>query len=247
MKYIFIYILLLSNIASFAGPSRLGVISSNRHPKYGMIGFSGGLTRPFGGGGHLFDEDGDQPHGEFGFLAGFDYWKRYFGAYDFHVGLESKYEQYHFHYGENQLDGYFRLLNLSIPVTIHFPLKSYPNIALKGGFALSCLNFWSTNKGSVGDQSYITEFKSAWPVYPELIIGVDFLEESGRKGFFRAGIDYSFVPVGSMGEFGAFVTQNGVQTSAMGSFSMSKIQLKITLYPTWKQTKFDPGLCPGGG
>lgn len=240
-----LYILLFFTYSSaFAG---LGDISfASRDPKYGMVGISFTGIRPLGGAGHLFDEDNDTPHGEFGLAGGFDFWKKYYRTYDFHVGLEGKYQQYHFHYGQDELDGYFRFVHLSAPVTIHFPLKNYPYIFFKGGFALSSMNLLNENSGKVGDQSYISEFETAWPVYPELILGIDFLEEKGRKAFMRVGIDYTFVPLSSMGEFKAYVWSGNELKQGTGSFNPSKFQLKITIYPVWKRIVLNRNTCPGG-
>jgi len=212
-----------------------------------MIGFSFQAARPVGGGGHLFDEGDDTPHGEFGLSGGLDYWKRYPRTYDFHAGLEVKYQQYHFHYGPDQFDGYFRFVNISAPMTMHFPFKNYPYIFIKGGFALSSLNLVAANSGSLGPNSYIAEFQTAWPVYPEIILGIDFLEEKSKKAYVRVGIDFTFVPISSMGEFDAFVSDDGIITQGSGTFSPNKIQIKIVIYPKWKKTKFDLSVCPGGG
>jgi len=212
-----------------------------------MIGFSFQAARPVGGGGHLFDKGDDTPHGEFGLSGGLDYWKRYPRTYDFHAGLEVKYQQYHFHYGPDQFDGYFRFVNISAPMTMHFPFKNYPYIFIKGGFALSSLNLVAANSGSLGPNSYIAEFQTAWPVYPEIILGIDFLEEKSKKAYVRVGIDFTFVPISSMGEFDAFVSDDGIITQGSGTFSPNKIQIKIVIYPKWKKTKFDLSVCPGGG
>lgn len=212
-----------------------------------MLGFTFQAARPFGGGGHLFDGK-DKPHGEFGLSGGFDYWKRYQRTYDFHIGLEAKYQQYHFHYGADQFDGYFRFLHISTPVTMHFPFKNYPYIFVKGGVALSSLNLMSDNTGSLGaSNSYIAKFETAWPVYPEIILGIDFLEEKSKKAYVRVGIDFTFVPISSMGKFDAFVSDGSVITTGSGTFSPNKIQIKIAIYPKWKKTKFDLSVCPGGG
>lgn len=241
------YILTLSCIQLYAVGNLSFLNSGNRNPKYGMIGFSFQAARPVGGGGHLFDEGDDTPHGEFGLSGGLDYWKRYPRTYDFHAGLEVKYQQYHFHYGPDQFDGYFRFVNISAPMTMHFPFKNYPYIFIKGGFALSSLNLVAANSGSLGPNSYIAEFQTAWPVYPEIILGIDFLEEKSKKAYVRVGIDFTFVPISSMGEFDAFVSDDGIITQGSGTFSPNKIQIKIVIYPKWKKTKFDLSVCPGGG
>ena len=212
-----------------------------------MIGFSFQASRPFGGGGHLFDEGNDRPHGEFGLSGGIDFWKRYQQIYDFHIGLEAKYQQYHFHYGSNQFDGYFRFVHISSPITMHFPFRNYPYIFFKGGFALSSLNLVAPNLGSLGPNSYIAEFQTTWPVYPEIILGIDFLEEKSKKAYVRIGIDFTFIPINSMGEFSAFVSDGTVITSGSGTFSPNKIQIKIAIYPKWKRKNFDFSVCPGGG
>lgn len=211
-----------------------------------MVGISFTGIRPFGGDGHLFDEDTDTPHEEFGFGGGFDFWKKYYRTYDFHVGVEAKYQQYHFHYGQEGHDGYFRFLHLTAPVSIHFPLKDYPYIFFKGGFALSSLNLLGDNSGTAGDNAYVSKFETAWPIYPEIILGIDFLEEKGRKAYIRAGIDYTFVPLSSMAEFDAYVWNGNELMKGAGSFNPTKIQLKITIYPIWKRIVLNRNSCPGG-
>jgi hypothetical protein len=213
-----------------------------------MLGFSASAARPFGGGGHLFDDKGtDKPHAEFGLSGGFDYWKRYQRTYDIHVGLEAKYQQYHFHYGVDDFDGYFRFTHISVPITIHFPFKNYPYIFAKVGVALSSLNLLSDNTGAIGENSYIANLQTAWPVYPEVILGIDFLEEKSKKAYVRVGIDFTFIPIGSMGEYNAYVSDNTTITTGRGTFTPNKIQLKIIVYPKWKKRKFDLSVCPGGG
>ena len=232
----------------FAGRNLSFLNSGNRNPKYGMLGFSFLAARPLGGGGHLFDEQGsDKPHGEFGLSGGFDYWKRYQRTYDFHIGLEAKYQQYHFHYGSNGLDGYFRFMHISVPITVHFPFKNYPFIFVKGGVSLNSLNILGDNNGAIGINSYIAKFQTAWPVYPEVILGIDFLEEKSKKAYVRVGIDFTFIPIGSMAQYDAFVSDNVSVTKGSGTFTPNKIQLKLVVYPKWKKKKFDFSVCPGGG
>lgn len=239
---------ILLTLTTFLANAGLGDVSfASRDPKYGMVGISFTALRPTGGNGHLFDEEKDSPHEEFGLAGGFDFWKKYPRTYDFHVGLEAKYQQYHFHYGDDEeFDGYFRFLHLTAPATIHFPLKNYPYIFFKGGVALSSLNLLSDNSGRVGNHAYLSKFETAWPVYPEITLGIDFLEEKGRKAYIRAGIDYTFVPLSSMGEYKAYVWSGNELMVGSGSFSPSKFQIKITVYPVWKRIVLNRNTCPGG-
>ena len=243
-----LFLLTLSCLHTFAGGNLSFLNNGNKNPKYGMLGFSFIAARPLGGGGHLFDEKGtDKPHGEFGLAGGFDYWKRYLRTYDIHIGLEAKYQQYHFHYGVNDFDGYFRFMHLSIPITMQFPFKNYPYIFVKAGVALSSLNILSNNSGSIKNNSYIAEFQTAWPIYPEIILGIDFLEEQGKKAYVRVGIDFTFIPISSMATYNAFVSNNVITSKGSGTFTPNKVQLKIVIYPKWKKRKFDLSVCPGGG
>ena len=243
-----LFVLTISCLHAFAGGNLSFLNNGNKNPKYGMLGFSFIAARPLGGGGHLFDEKGtDKPHGEFGLAGGFDYWKRYLRTYDIHIGLEAKYQQYHFHYGVNDFDGYFRFMHLSIPITMQFPFKNYPYIFVKAGVALSSLNILSNNSGSIKNNSYIAEFQTAWPIYPEIILGIDFLEEQGKKAYVRVGIDFTFVPISSMATYDAFVSNNVIISKGTGTFTPNKVQLKIVVYPKWKKRKFDLSVCPEGG
>lgn len=243
-----LFVLTISCLHAFAGGNLSFLNNGNKNPKYGMLGFSFIAARPLGGGGHLFDDKGtDKPHGEFGLAGGFDYWKRYLRTYDIHIGLEAKYQQYHFHYGVNDFDGYFRFMHLSIPITMQFPFKNYPYIFVKAGVALSSLNILSNNSGSIKNNSYIAEFQTAWPIYPEIILGIDFLEEQGKKAYVRVGIDFTFVPISSMATYDAFVSNNVIISKGTGTFTPNKVQLKIVVYPKWKKRKFDLSVCPEGG
>ena len=243
-----LFILTLSSLHLFAGGSIPFLNNGNKNPKYGMLGFSLLAARPLGGGGHLFDDQGtDKPHAEFGLAGGFDFWKRYLRTYDIHIGLEAKYQQYHFHYGDDDFDGYFRFMHLSLPITMQFPFKNYPYIFVKTGFALSSSNLFSDNTGTIGNNSYVAKIQTAWPIYPEIILGIDFLEEKGKKAYVRVGIDFTFIPIKSMATYDAFVSNNITVSRGNGTFTPNKIQLKLVVYPKWKKRKFDVSVCPGGG
>lgn len=208
---------------------------SNKSPNLGMIGLTLTPILPTGGGGYLFGGAEDSPHAEFGIGGGFDYWKRYGRAYDTHLGLDVKYQQYHFHHGENEANGEFQFLHFSIPASLQYPIPNYTYMFLKLGIALSSSNIIQENIGFAADNKYKTTFRTAWLVYPEITLGIDILEEKTPKLYFRVGIDYSFVPISNMGEFSASVSENGMINTAQGTFTPNKFQLRLAIYPIWKK------------
>ena len=207
---------------------------SNKVPKNGMLGISFTPILPTGGDGHVFEDDKDDPHAEYGIGGGFDYWKRFGKAYDTHIGTELKYQQYHFHYGESQKNGQFHFLHLSIPASIHYPIPNYSFMFFKLGIALSSANLFQEKTGFAGTNKYISRFKTSWLIYPELTLGIDLLEEKNSKFHFRIGIDYTFIPISKMGEYKTYVSNEGNIEVASGSFTPNKYQIRITFYPIWK-------------
>lgn len=208
---------------------------NNKDPKNGMIGFSFTPILPTGGDGHTFEDDKDSPHPEYGLAGGLDYWKRYGRAYDTHLALDLKYQQYHFHHGLNQKNGQFRFLHVTVPASLHYPIPNYSYMFFKVGVALSSANIFQQNIGFVDGNKYFTTFKTSWLIYPEMTLGFDILEEKTQKFYFRAGIDYTFVPISKMGEFRSSVSSNGIIETSSGSFTPNKFQLKITFYPFMKK------------
>lgn len=213
----------------------LGQGINNKDPKIGMVGLSFSTILPTGGDGHIFDDDKDLPHGEYGLAGGVDYWKRYGKTYDIHLALDLKYQQYHFHYNVDKNNGQFRFLHLSLPASLHFPIPNYSYMFFKFGVALSSANVFQENIGFVGDNKYFTTFKTSWFVYPEMTLGVDILEEKTQKFYFRVGIDYTFIPISKMGEFKSSVASNGIIETSKGNFTPNKFQLKVTFYPFLKK------------
>jgi hypothetical protein len=105
----------------------------------------------------------------------------------------------------------------------------------KAGISISSTNLLKENIGFAGDNKYITTFKTAWLIYPEINLGVDFIEEKYPRFYFRVGIDYTFIPVPKMGEFKTSISNNGIIETVSGNFSPNKIQLKISIYPIWNK------------
>lgn len=201
-----------------------------------MLGISVTPILPLGGLGKIFEFPNDAPHKDFGIGGGFDFWKRYGRSYDTHVGLDAKLQQYHFHFSEEEFDGYFRFLHLSAPASIHFPVPNYPYIFFKMGVALSSSNLIQNVNGYVEGHDYFTTFRTAWLVYPEIFLGFDILEEKTSKFYIRAGIDYTFIPISNMGGFRASVSENGQTIKvAKGTFTPNKFQFRLTIYPIWKK------------
>lgn len=204
-----------------------------------MLGISFTSVFPNGGDGHLFDGENDTPHPEHGLAGGLDYWKRYGRAYDTHLGLHLKYQQYHFHYGEDEKNGQFSFLHFSIPASLNYPIPNYSYMFLKLGTAISSANIFQSRTGYVGLNKYVTTFKTLWLIYPEITLGIDILEEKTSKFYFKAGLDYTFIPIPRMGTYSAAVSDNGVIKYKWGSFTPNKIQIQITFYPIWKK-KINP-------
>lgn len=208
---------------------------SNKSPNLGMVGVSVIPILPSGGGGQIFEGSNDSPHAEFGIGGGLDYWKRYGKSYDTHLGLDLKYQQYHFHFGEGGYNGEFQFLHLSVPASLQFPIPNYTYMFFKLGIALSSSNIIQENMGFVGENKYFTTFKTAWLLYPEILLGVDILEEKTSKFYFRVGVDYTFIPISNMGTYTASVSEDGQIKNAKGTFTPNKFQLKLTIYPIWKK------------
>ena len=167
---------------------------SNVSPSRGMFGITVGASQPLGGDGQLFGTTPDFPHGDFGALFGFDYWKRNLNSFDYHIALNAKYVQYHFHHtpaGENELSGYFRMLYYSIPFTLHLAIPKYPFLQLFGGVALAGTNLLPVQSGTIGDFSYQTTLDLKWVASPEVILGINFIEEKTDYFILRGSINYS--------------------------------------------------------
>lgn len=228
-QIVILFISLLINQSSFAWGF------SNKDPKFGMMGISVIPILPSGGDGHIFEDDKDAPHAEYGIGGGLDYWKRYGRAYDTHVGLNIKYQQYHFHHGPEEKNGQHQFLHLSVPANLHYPIPNYSYMFFKLGVALSSTNLFKENIGFVGGNKYVSKFKTAWYVYPEITLGIDILEEKTPKFYFRAGIDYTFIPISKMGSFETSVANDGVIETVSGAFTPNKFQLTISFYPIWKK------------
>ena len=208
---------------------------SNKDPKKGMLGVTFTPILPTGGDGHIFDDENDYPHKDYGIAGGFDYWKKYLWAYDLHLGFDLKYQQYHFHYGPDERNGEHQFLHLSVPASINYPIPNYEYIFFKIGISLSSTNMLRENIGYAGSNKYITTFKTTWLIYPEINLGIDILEEKYPKFYLRAGIDYTFIPISKMGEFKSSISNNGIIEVASGNFSPNKFQLRISFYPVWKR------------
>jgi len=208
---------------------------SNKDPKMGIFGFTFTPILPTGGNGHIFDDENDAPHREYGIGGGFDYWKKYLRAYDLHIGIDLKYQQYHFHFGPDQRNGENQFLHFSIPASANYPIPNYEYFFLKLGISLSSSNIFRENIGFAGNNKYVTSFKTSWLIYPEINLGIDIVEEKYPKFYFRIGLDYTFIPFSNMGEFKSSISNNGVIEIASGNFNPNKFQLRISFYPIWKK------------
>ena len=208
---------------------------SNKNPKYGILGITFTPNLPTGGAGHLFDDENDTPHREYGIAGGLDYWKRYGRTYDAHLGFDVKYQQYHFHYGEDEANGKFPFLHFSIPASLNYPIPNYSYMFFKLGASISSANLFQSRTGYVGNNKYLTTFKTLWLIYPEISLGIDLLEEKKSKFYFNVGLDYTFIPVPKMGTFSAAVSDDGIIHYKWGSFTPNKFQIRIAFYPIWKK------------
>ncbi len=207
----------------------------NKDPKFGMVGLTFAPLLPTGGDGHIFDEGKDAPHAEYGLSGGLDYWKKYGRTYDTHLGLDMKYQQYHFHFGPDESNGQFRFIHFSVPASLQYPIPNYSYMFFKLGVSLSSGNILQKTTGTAGNNRYISKFNTAWFIYPEINIGIDILEEKTPGFYFRAGIDYTFIPISKMGTFEASVANDGIIETVNGAFTPNKFQLKLAIYPIWKK------------
>jgi hypothetical protein len=208
---------------------------SNKDPKNGILGVTFTPILPTGGTGHIFDNKDDSPHPEYGISGGVDYWKKYLRAYDVHIGFDLKYQQYHFHFGPDEKNGEHQFLHLSVPASVNYPIPNYEYIYFKLGISLSSSNLFRENIGFAGENKYITTFKTAWLIYPEINLGIDILEEKYPKFYLRAGIDYTFIPISQMAEFKSSISNTGIIESVSGNFTPNKFQLRISFYPIWNK------------
>ncbi len=227
--------MLILFLTSFSIQEGFAISFSNKDPKKGMLGVTFTPIKPSGGSGHIFEDKNDDPHSEYGISGGFDYWKKYLRVYDFHIGFDLKYQQYHFHFGSDKYNGEHQFLHFSIPTNIQYPIPGYEYFFFKVGISISSSNLLKENIGFAGNNKYITTFKTAWLIYPEINLGVDFIEEKYPRFYFRVGIDYTFIPIPKMGEFKTSISNNGIIETVSGNFSPNKIQLKISIYPIWNK------------
>lgn len=242
-------LLLFSSLNVLAGKSILGwnwITSDNSSPKQGMKGFTFGALLPMGESGQVFIEP-MAPHAEYGLFTGFDYWKRFQHYYDYHIGLQTKYQQYHFHYElyDEELDGYYRFWHLTAPISMNFPIKNYPYLFFKLGAAISTTNLLFKSGGKIGPFDYFTRIYTGWTFYPEIQLGLDFMEEKNSKVWVRAGIDFSFIPIKSMGQTETYLL-NGPAQGVRAHFNPSKFQVRLDFYPVWKRRRrvSDSNKCP---
>lgn len=211
-------------------------LTSNINPSRGMFGVTIGASHPFAGDGQVFAANEDYPHGDFGLIAGFDYWKRNLNSFDYHIGLNAKYLQYHFHYSpanEDEITGQFRLLYYSIPFSLNFQIPNYSFLQILGGVAITSMNLFSSQSGAVGSYEYQTLLDLKWAVSPEVFVGINFLEEKTDFMIIRGSINYSTFILRNQ-SFGVFMTNGNEVLSSARKMNSNKVELQITIYPKWK-------------
>ncbi len=209
---------------------------SNVSPTRGIVGITIGGSQALGGDGQLFGTNEDSPHGDFGLVFGFDYWKRNLNSFDYHIALNAKYIQYHFHHvptGEEEQSGYFRMLYYSIPFTVHFPIPNYPYLQFFGGLAVAGKNLLPTQTGNLSSFTYQSNLDLKWVVSPELILGVNLIEEKTDYFIVRGSINYSnFLLRNQL--YDVSLSDDTQQLESSRRMNTGKFEFQITLYPKWK-------------
>ncbi|MFT6747095.1 MAG: hypothetical protein ACJAZ2_001443 [Glaciecola sp.] len=208
-------------------------------PSRGMLGVSVGVLKPLGGDGQLFDSADDTPHGDYGFSAGLDYWKKNLNSFEYHLGFKAKYVQYHFHQtpeGGGELTGYFQMLYYSVPLSLHLSIPNYPYLQAIGGVSVASMNMLGIKSGTSNSFFYNSALDLKWVVSPELFLGINFMEEKTDFLFFKGSIVYSTFPLRNLSQ--RVVMGNNIQEFvSASSMPGSKIELVLTFYPKWKSKK----------
>lgn len=211
-------------------------LSSNINPSKGMFGITAGAIQSLAGDGQVFGGTPDAPHSDFGLIFGFDYWKKNLNSLDFHVGLNAKYLQYHFHYAptpSEDITGRLRMLYYSIPFSVHLQIPNYSFLQLIGGAAITGMNLLPAQSGIVGDYSYQSLVNLKFVVSPELFVGINFLEEKTDYFILRGSINYSSFLLRNQ-SFGVSLSSPTEDLSTARRMGSSKFELYITIYPKWR-------------
>lgn len=201
----------------------------------GLLGFNLGGALLFGGNGEIFISDSETPHGEYGLLAGLDYFIKINRLYNINLSVLSNYQQAHFHYDINNetYDGYYRHFFLNIPLALEIPIPNYNYIQFRTGLSINSRNFWQPVQSNIAGFPYTTTVQSSWFLFPEIFIGLSFLEEETSNFFIRAYVQYS-----------ADIFKTQIQKTELqyisntlehrGSYNPSRAQLIFAFYPKWK-------------
>lgn len=209
----------------------------NTKPEEGLIGFQfgGGIYTGDGNGEMLMDEQ-DLPHGEFTLLFGFDYWKKQPSGLDLHLSLTSNFNQYHFHHDINSrtYEGYYRYLFLQIPAALEIPIPNYPYLSARAGIALSSENIWGATNGNIIGFNYQTDISARFWVYPEILLGLSFLEEKTESFHVKGHIQYMFDPFRNLSQQTSLDYISGTLTHS-GNVSTGRFTIALTIYPMWKR------------
>ena len=191
---------------------------------------------PFAGDGQLFEDNEDFPHGDYGLTLGLDYWKYNRSGLDYHLGAVAKYVQYHFHFAAEdgvEQSGRFALLYTSIPLTFHLSIPNYRYLQFIGGIAISSLNLAPNVSGNIADYQYSTRIDMRWYVAPELILGINFMEEKTDYFFIRGSINYSSFVLRNQSFWISMNNSNRTLSDAR-QMPSSRVELVIAIYPKWK-------------
>lgn len=220
----------------FKGQHAFTLLRNNVTPTRGIYGLQFGGLKPFAGDGHLFEANEDFPHGDYGVVLGFDYWKRNLNALDYHIGLNAKFVQYHFHTigsGGEELTARFRMLYYSIPFTLHLSIPHYKYLQFLGGISIATFNTLPNTSGTLENYNYSTILDLKWFVSPELILGINFMEEKTDYFFIRGSINYTSFLMRNQ-SFGVNMTDGTNTLNDSRRMPSSKVVLLITVYPKWK-------------
>jgi hypothetical protein len=231
----YIYLQLISIVFFFQNTQSQSFWKNNTSPDKGLLGLNLGGALLFGGNGEIFNSSNETPHGEYGILAGLDYFIKINRLYNINISLLSNYQQAHFHFDVNNetYDGFYRHFFINVPIAIELPIPNYSYIHFRTGISINSRNIWQPVNSNIAGFTYTTQINTKLFMYPEIFFGLSFLEEETNNFFIRAYIQYS------ADIFRSQVQQTELEYisttfSHKGIYNSSRAQLIFSFYPKWK-------------
>jgi hypothetical protein len=235
MRKNYIFLLLFALVFLLQNTNAQSFWKNNTSPDKGLLGFNIGGALLFGGNGEIFNSATETPHGEYGILAGLDYFIKINRLYNINISVLSNYQQAHFHFDVNTetYDGYYRHFFINVPIAFEIPIPNYTYIHLRTGVSINSRNIWQPVNSNIAGFPYTTTINTQLFLYPEIFMGLSFLEEETSNFFIRAYVQYS------ADIFRSQVQQTELQYisntfSHKGIYDSSRAQLIFSFYPKWK-------------